>query len=127
MTRLAILFAVLISGQALLGSGLARAADEWPSSDLPYEARGMIILKLPFGGPKASSAPRLGFDFQMQRRNDFDYLKESYDPETGRRLPEIDTGTMRTWKIDPPEFLLPDEEQGEPNPIEPQGGRLKQG
>ena len=69
------------------------------------------------------SAPRLGFDNHMQQKSDYDHLKESYDSQTGRRLPEIDTGRMRTWQFDPPEFLLPDEQQGRPDPIEPGGGR----
>ncbi len=82
--------------------------------------RGMLVLKLPFGGAKTFSAPLLGFDFQMQRHSDLDYLKESYDPETGRRLPEVDAGSMRTWSLDPPEFILPDEAQDEPETHEPQ-------
>jgi hypothetical protein len=127
MRRLAIVFAVLVSGLAVLATGSARAADGGSSSDLPGEVRGMIVLKVPFGGPKASSAPRLGFDFQMQQKSDYDHLKESYDSQTGRRLPEIDTGRMRTWQFDPPEFLLPDEQQGRPDPIEPGGGRPELG
>ena len=117
MTRLATLVAVLISMQALLGSGSAQAADERSS---PYEMRGMLVLKLPFGGAKSFSAPRLGFDFQMQRKSDLDYLEESYDPETGRRLPEIDTDGSRTWTLDPPEFILPDEAQDESETHKPQ-------
>jgi hypothetical protein len=103
--------------QALLGSGSAQAADERSS---PYEMRGMLVLKLPFGGAKSFSAPRLGFDFQMQRKSDLDYLEESYDPETGRRLPEIDTDGSRTWTLDPPEFILPDEAQDESETHKPQ-------
>ena len=106
MLRLATLFALLISWQVVLGPSSAQAADGETSSDLPGEVRGMIVLKLPFGGPRNSSAPRLGFD-----------------PQTGRRLPGIDASRARTWQLDPPEFLLPDDEQGRPDPIEPRGGR----
>ncbi len=119
MTRLTTLVAVLISMQAFLGSGLVQAADERSSFEPPDQVRGMLVLKLPFGGGKSFSAPRLGFDFQMQRKSDLDYLKESYDPETGRRLPEIDAGSMRTWTLEPPEFILPDKAQDEPETHEP--------
>ena len=119
MKLLTTLVAVLISMQAFLGSGLVQAADERSSFEPPDEVRGMLVLKLPFGGSKTFSAPRLGFDFQMQRKSDLDYLKESYDPETGRRLPETDAGSMRTWTLDPPEFILPDKAQDEPEAHEP--------
>ena len=119
MKRLTTLVAVLISMQAFLGSGLVQAAGERSSFEPPDQVRGMLVLKLPFGGGKSFSAPRLGFDFQMQRKSDLDYLKESYDPETGRRLPEIDAGSVRTWTLDPPEFILPDEAQDDPKAHEP--------
>ncbi len=119
MKRLTTLVAVAISMQAFLGSGLVQAADERSSFEPPDQVRGMLVLKLPFGGGKTFSTPRLGFDFQMQRKSDLDYLKESYDPETGRRLPEIDAGSMRTWTLDPPELILPDKAQDEPETQEP--------
>ncbi len=120
MMRLVKLLAVLVSMHVLLLGGSAQAVDERSSFEPPDQVRGMLVLKLPFGGGKTFSAPRLGFDFQMQRKSDLDYLKESYDPETGRRLPEIDTGSMRTWTLDPPEFILSDEAQDEPETHEPQ-------
>ena len=123
MLRLATLFALLISWQVVLGPSSAQAADGETSSDLPGEVRGMIVLKLPFGGPRNSSAPRLGFDLRMQQKSDDDDLKDRYDPQTGRRLPEIDASRARTWQLDPPEFLLPDDKQGRSDPIEPRGGR----
>ena len=119
MMRLVKLLAVLVSMHVLLLGGSAQAVDERSSFEPPDQVRGMLVLKLPFGGGKTFSAPRLGFDFQMQRKSDLDYLKESYDPETGRRLPEIDAGSMRTWTLDPPEFILPDEAQDEPKAHEP--------
>ena len=119
MMRLVKLLAVLISMHVLLQGSSAHAADERSSFEPPDEIRGMLVLKLPFGGAKTFSAPRLGFDFQMQRKSDLDYLKESYDPETGRRLPEIDTGGMRTWTLDLPDFILPDKAQDEPETHEP--------
>ena len=127
MVRQGLVFALLISFQAALGTGAAQAADGGVSSDLPGEVRGMIVLKLPFGGPKVSSAPRFGFDFQMQQKSDYDYLNDSHDPETGRRLPEFDAGGTRTWQFDPPEVILPDDERGLPDPIEPGGGRPELG
>ena len=120
MFRQAFVVAAIISVQVLLHSGTARAGDDQSSFEPTDEMRGMLVLKLPFGGAKTFSAPRLGFDFQMQRHSDLDYLKESYDPETGRRLPEVDAGSMRTWSLDPPEFILPDEAQDEPETHEPQ-------
>ncbi len=119
MMRLVKLLAVLVSVHVLLQGGTAQAADDRSSFEPPDQVRGMLVLKLPFGGAKTFSAPRLGFDFQMQRKSDLDYLKESYDPETGRRLPEIDAGSMRTWTLDPPEFILPDEAHDEPETHEP--------
>ena len=116
MFRWAFVVAAIVSMQVLLHSGAAQAGDDQSSSESRDEARGMFVLKWPFGG----AAPRVGFDFQMQRKRDLDYLKESYDPETGRRLPEIDAGSMRTWPLDPPEYILPDEEQAEPEPYGPQ-------
>ena len=120
MMRLVKLLALLVSMHVLLQGGSVQAADERSTFEPPDEMRGMLVLKLPFGGAKTFAAPRLGFDFQMQRKSDLDYLKESYDPETGRRLPEIDTGGMRTWTLDPPEFILPDEAQDELETHEPQ-------
>lgn len=121
MKRLAFLCVALVAWQAVLGTAGAWAADDRSSSDLPGEMRGMIVLKFPFGGTETSSSPRLGFDFQMQqKKSEYDYLKERQDPETGRRLPEIDTGTMRTWQIDPPVVVGPEEKPaGRPEPAEP--------
>ena len=124
MGRKALVLAALISAQALLGSGPAMAAEANPGGQFPNEVRGMLVLKLPFGGASIFSAPRMGFDFHMQNRSDFDYLKESYDPDTGRRLPEIDAGRTRTWPFDPPEFVLPDEMQGEPDEQRPGSPKL---
>jgi hypothetical protein len=87
----------------------------------------MFVLKFPIRGAETFSAPRVGFDFQMQRKRDLDYLKESRDPETGRRRPEIDMGSMRTWSVEGQEFTLPDELQGEPENKEPQGQPLHSG
>ena len=114
MKRLAFLCVALVAWQAVLGPAGAWAADDRDSSDLPGEVRGMIVLKFSFGGTQTSSSPRLGFDFQMQQKSEYDYLKERHDPETGRRLPEIDTGTMRTWQIDPPVIVRPEEKPTEP-------------
>ena len=119
MFRRAFVVAAIVSWQVLLHSGGARAGDDQSFSEPRDEARGMFILKFPFGGEKTFSAPRVGFDFQMERKSDLDYLKDSYDPETGRRLPEVDTGSMRTWSLEPPEYSLPDEEQGESEPYGP--------
>jgi hypothetical protein len=127
MMRLVKVLAVIASMHALLQGGTAQAAAERSSLEPRDEIRGMLVLKLPFGGTKTFSAPRLGVDFQMQRKSDLDYLKESYDPETGRRFPEIDTDRTRTWTLDPPEFILPDEAQGEPGPQRSRSGRLQPG
>lgn len=127
MRRVAIIVAALITAQALLGSGPAAAAEENPSGQFPDEVRGMVILRLPFGGNSIFSAPRMGFDFHMQNRSDLDYFEESYDPETGRRLPEVDAGSVRTWPLDPPVFDLPEEMQGEREPNDPRPGSPKLG
>ncbi len=77
----------------------------------------MFVLKLPFGGGNTFSAPRVGFEFHMQRRSDLDYLKESRDPQTGRRLPEVDSDGIRTWSIEDLEFTLPqDQPENEERP-----------
>lgn len=125
--RLGIVFTLILCVQAALATGAAWAADDRSSSDLPGEVRGMIVLKLPFGGPEVSPAPRFGFDLQMQQKSDYDYLKENYDAKTGRRLPEIDVGRTRTWRLGPPDFMLPDDAESRPVPIEPGGGRPELG
>ena len=125
MLRLAVVFSLIISCQALAGA--ARAADGLTSSDLTGEARGMVVLKLPFGGGQSFSTPRLGFDFQMNKKSDYDYFKDYRDPETGRRLPEVDAGGVRTWQLDPPDFLRPDGAPDRPGPIPPGGGRAELG
>ena len=118
MGRVVKVLAVLILAQGLLGSGPSLAAEEESRGDFPDEMRGMVILRLPFGGDSIFSAPRLGFDFQIQNSSELDYLEEKYDPETGRRLPEIDAGSMRTWSLDRPVFDLPEERPDEPSPGE---------
>ena len=127
MFRQAFVVAAIISVQVLLHSGAARAGDDQSSIEPRDEVRGMLVLKWPFGGDKTFSAPRMGFDFQMQRKSDLDYLRESYDPDTGRRLPEVDTDNTRTWSLEGPEFTLPDELQGEPESEEPQVRHMHSG
>ena len=127
MLRLAIVIAVTISMQVLLHSGVAHAGDDPSSLNSRDDMRGMFVLKWPFGGTEGSSAPRVGFDFQMQRKSDLDYLEESRDPETGAWLPEFDADSVRTWPLEEPEFILPDELQGEPEDEEPQGEPLHSG
>ena len=82
--------------------------------DFHCDMRGMFVLKWPFGSAE-SSAPRVGFDFDMQRKSDLDYLKEDRDPRTGERLPEIDASNMRTWSLDGPEYTLPKDREGHPD------------
>jgi hypothetical protein len=127
MFWLAIVVAATISTQVLLQGGTTRVGDGQPSSEPRDAVRGMFVLKFPIRGAETFSAPRVGFDFQMQRKRDLDYLKESRDPETGRRRPEIDMGSMRTWSVEGQEFTLPDELQGEPENKEPQGQPLHSG
>jgi hypothetical protein len=127
MGRKALVLAALIAAQALLGSGPAAAAEPDPHGESASEVRGMVILRWPFGGDSILSAPRMGFDFHMRNRSDFDYLKQSYDPETGRRLPEVDAGSMRTWPLDSPEVVLPDETPGERAPDRQRPGSARLG
>lgn len=105
LLRLTILATTMLALQLLLHSHVAWA--EPSSLNARDEVRGMLVLKLPFGRGNAFSAPRVGFEFQMQRKSDLDYLKESRDPQTGQRLPEVDTGGIRTWSIEELEFTLP--------------------
>ena len=114
MFRLAIVGAAIISVQALLHSGEVQAQDDPSSLNSREDMRGMFLLKWPFGATE-SSAPRVGFDFEMQRKSDLDYLRENRDPMTGSRIPEIDTGSMRTWSLEEPEFTLPEDLQNEPD------------
>ncbi len=115
MFRLTILVAAMLSMQVLVQSHAAWA--EPSSPDTRDEVRGMFVLKLPFGGGNTFSAPRVGFEFNMQRRSDLDYLKESRDPQTGRRLPEVDSDGIHTWSIEDLEFTLPqDQPENEERP-----------
>ena len=123
----AFVLAALISAQAFLGNGPAAAAEVNPHGESSKEVRGMVVLRLPFGGDSIFSAPRMGFDFHMQNRSDFDYLRESYDPDTGRRLPETDAGSMRTWPLESPDVVLPDENPGERAPDQQRPGSPKMG
>ena len=127
MGRVAKVLAVLIVARGLLPIGPARAAEEESRGAFPDEMRGMVVIRLPFGGGSVVSAPRVGFDFHMQNRSELDYLEENRDPETGRRLPEIDAGRMRTWPFDPPVFRLPEERPGEPEPDAPRAAPRHRG
>ena len=119
----ALVLAALISAQALP----VAAAEPDSHGESTNEVRGMVVLRWPFGGDSTFSAPRMGFDFHMQNRSDFDYLKQSHDPETGRRLPEIDAGRMRTWPLDSPDVVRPDERPGERAPDQQRPGSPKLG
>ena len=127
MSRLVMLFAVVAASHVVLEAGPARAADDGFSSDLSGDVRGMIVFKLPFGGPKVSSTPRWGFDLQMNRRGDYEDLEDTYDPRTGRRLPSIDPGGMRTWTIDPGDVIFPDAAPDRPDSDGRRSKRLKLG
>lgn len=81
----------------------------------------MLVFQLPFGRGGAFAAPRVGFEFQMQRKSDLDYLQETRDPLTGRRLPEVDTGGTRTWSIEELEFTVPQDHHEKPE----RAGRLR--
>ena len=107
--RLIALATAMLLAQVLLRSHVAWA--EPSSQDDQDEVRGMFVLKLPIGGDEFFSGPRVGFEFQMQRKSDFDHLKESRDPQTGRRLPEVDAGSIRTWSIEELEFILPEDQR----------------
>lgn len=89
-----------------LQSGAARAGDEDSALDPRDDLRGMFVFKLPIGGGKIFSAPRVGLDIRMNRGDDFGRLKASRDPYTGRRLPDVDTGRVRTWSLEKPQFDL---------------------
>ena len=114
MNRLAIFGAAIIATQVLLTSGVAHSQDKSSSLNSRDDMRGMFVLKWPFGSAE-SSAPRVGFDFDMQRKSDLDYLKEDRDPRTGERLPEIDASNMRTWSLEEPEYTLPKDREGQPD------------
>ena len=114
MLRLVIVGVAIIVTQVLLYSGAAHAQGDPSSLNSRDDMRGMFVLRWPFGGT-GSSAPRVGFDFEMQRRSDLDYLNENRDPKTGQRLPEIDASSMRTWSLEEPEFTLPKDRQGKPD------------
>ena len=116
MGRVARVMAMLISTQLLQGPGPATAGESDSRDGFPDEMRGMVVLRLPFSGASIFSAPRVGFDFRMGNHSDLADLEVKYDPQTGRRLPEIDASSMRTWPIDLPEFDLPDAAPGEPQP-----------
>lgn len=127
MGWMALVLAALISALALLGSGPATAAEADRNGESSNDVRGMVVLRLPFGGGSIFSAPRMGFDFDMRNRSDYDHLRQSYDPDTGRRLPEIDAGRMRTWPLESPDVVLPDEKDGEREPNEHRPGSPKLG
>jgi len=123
MGRVARVMAMLISTQLLLGPGPATAGESDARDGLPKQMRGMVVLRLPFSGSSIFSAPRVGFDFRMGNHSDLADLEVKYDPQTGRRLPEIDASSMRTWPFELPEFNLPDEapDKPQPNPDKSQG------
>ncbi len=60
MMRLVKLLAVLVSMHVLLQGSLAQAADEQSSFAPPDEMRGMLVLKLPFGGGQNFFCTALG-------------------------------------------------------------------
>ena len=111
MLRPIIVGAMIIATQILLISGLAHSQDEFSTPESRYDVRGMFVLRWPFGRTE-SSAPRVGFDFEMQRRGDPDYLTEDRDSSTGQLLPQFDAGSVRTWSLEKPEVTLPSGRQG---------------
>ncbi len=114
MLRLAILGATIFATLVLMHSGEVHAQDDPSSLNSRDDMRGMFVLRWPFGRTE-TAAPRVGFDFEMQRRSDLDHLNENRDPTTGQRLPEIDAGSIRTWSLEEPEFTLPGDRHGNPD------------
>lgn len=114
MLRVITVIATIFAAQLLLG-GTARAGDEFSSFDPKSNSmRGLFVLRLPFGGANSSYAPRVGFDFRVQENSDLDYHRAGHDPETGRRLPEVDASRVRTWTLERPDITLPDNTPGKP-------------
>ncbi len=114
MLRMIAVIGTIFAVQALFG-GPARAGDEFSSFDSNSQSlRGLFVIRLPFGRTDSAYAPRVGFDFHMEQNPEFDYHKAHFDPDTGRRLPEVDAGGVRTWTLEGPAFTLPDDRRGEP-------------
>ena len=70
MIRLAKLAVVFVPALILLGSSSAWAAEEGFPFGPSDELRGMLVLRLPFGGTETIGTPRLGLDLHMNRRSD---------------------------------------------------------
>ena len=104
----------MIATQVLLLGDPTHAQDNSFSLNSRDDMRGMFVLKWPFGRAE-SSAPRVGFDFDIQRKSDLDYLKQDRDPRTGQRLPEVDASSMRTWSLEGPGFTLPEDREDQPD------------
>lgn len=114
MLRVITVIGAIFAAQLLLG-GPARAGDEFSSFDPKNNSmRGLFVLRFPFGGTDSSYEPRVGLDLHMGQTSDLDYHKAGHDPRTGRRLPEIDASRMRTWTLERPDIILPDDTPGEP-------------
>ena len=95
--RLAVMTGALaLAAQLVMGLGPASAAEGDSPDEFPEDVRGMVVLKLPFGGSSIFSSPRMGFDFQVQNRSEYDRLNHRYDPQTGRRLPDMEADRVRT-------------------------------
>ena len=119
MVRMVILAAAIVAIQA---ANIETAwADEDSSLDPRDDMRGMFVLKLPFGGPEIISPPRVGLGIQKGQANEFDYRRNRHDSRTGRRLPELDTGSIRTWSVDDLDFSLPEDPRGGGESNKPNG------
>lgn len=103
---------MMVAAMIALQIAAAQAGDEASSFDPRDNMRGAFVLKFPFGVGESFSSARVGLDVRMEQKSDLDYLRERYDPETGRYRSEVDTDSVRTWSLDGLEFTLPDHLQG---------------
>ncbi len=77
-------------------------ADDSRSSGLEQEqeVQGLFFLRIPFGQDKAFERPSFGVDLDMRSEVQRQHAPDSYDPKSGRRIPDQDPDKVRTWELE---------------------------
>ena len=72
-----------------------------PETNGQREVTGMIVFRIPFGGPRRHKrAPEVGFNLTIADPKLRDYKQRRFEPESGRWLPSLDTERIQTWPLD---------------------------
>ncbi len=81
--------------------GPVLAGDFEPETTDPRDVTGMIIFRIPFGGPqRKKSAPEIGFDLTIADPQLKDYEQRRFVRGSDRWRPRLDMDRVQTWPLD---------------------------